>query len=51
MPQMAPLSWLLLFSFFLLLFYLFLTQNFFVFSYLPKYQKSSKKNIILNWKW
>nr|AXS66385.1 ATP synthase F0 subunit 8 [Curculionoidea sp. 11 KM-2017] len=51
MPQMAPLNWLSLFFFFLLIFILFNIMTYFL-SVFKK--KMSKKNIFfskINWKW
>nr|QWW91993.1 ATP synthase F0 subunit 8 [Abscondita cerata] len=50
MPQMAPLSWLNLFFFFCLIFFLFNTMNYFSLMYKSKNMKNKKiKNIL--WKW
>nr|QXG19017.1 ATP synthase F0 subunit 8 [Chymomyza costata] len=53
MPQMAPLSWLLLFIIFSFAFIMFCLLNYY--SYMPSLPKSkSLKNINLNsmnWKW
>nr|YP_010946885.1 ATP synthase F0 subunit 8 [Sorineuchora formosana]WGO57642.1 ATP synthase F0 subunit 8 [Sorineuchora formosana] len=52
MPQMMPLSWLTLYLFFIIVFILFNTINFFI--NMPKINKTpSMKNIkkSLNWKW
>nr|AYR05187.1 ATP synthase F0 subunit 8 [Coleoptera sp. ACP-2013] len=51
MPQMAPLNWLILFMYFILMFYLFNTLNYFAFLTSPKKENLffSKKNI--SWKW
>nr|YP_010701668.1 ATP synthase F0 subunit 8 [Scaeva affinis]WCJ53229.1 ATP synthase F0 subunit 8 [Scaeva affinis] len=53
MPQMAPISWLLLFILFSIIFILFNMMNYFL--YLPLTSKS--KNLLkintnsMNWKW
>nr|ALO77682.1 ATP synthase F0 subunit 8 [Urodontus glabratus] len=51
MPQMAPLSWLTLFVYFSLIFFLFMFLNYYIFTY-----PSNKKTINLvalskSWKW
>nr|AVN67778.1 ATP synthase F0 subunit 8 [Periplaneta brunnea] len=52
MPQMMPLSWLMLFIFFSMMFMLFNFMNYF--SYIPMKMLTEKKMInikIMNWKW
>nr|YP_010725869.1 ATP synthase F0 subunit 8 [Nihonogomphus semanticus]WDY83471.1 ATP synthase F0 subunit 8 [Nihonogomphus semanticus] len=53
MPQMAPMSWLLLFLFFTLSMILFNMMNYYLYS--PKIQSSTEDNIkkteSKNWKW
>nr|YP_010620957.1 ATP synthase F0 subunit 8 [Hebardina concinna]WAX39301.1 ATP synthase F0 subunit 8 [Hebardina concinna] len=52
MPQMMPLSWLMLFIFFSSLFLMFNFMNYF--SYIPIKLSTEKKNItmkMMNWKW
>nr|YP_010725882.1 ATP synthase F0 subunit 8 [Nihonogomphus lieftincki]WDY83484.1 ATP synthase F0 subunit 8 [Nihonogomphus lieftincki] len=53
MPQMAPMSWLLLFLFFTLSMILFNVMNYYL--YIPKIQSSQTNNIkkteSKNWKW
>nr|AXS66073.1 ATP synthase F0 subunit 8 [Staphylinoidea sp. 14 KM-2017] len=52
MPQMAPMNWLTLFIFFVLVFMLFNTINYFSFLYDPQTTASIKnKKKIINWKW
>nr|YP_009674545.1 ATP synthase F0 subunit 8 [Glenea cantor]QDC34922.1 ATP synthase F0 subunit 8 [Glenea cantor] len=51
MPQMAPLSWLTLFFFFISIFFLFNIMNFYMFNYSPKELKKEKKSTSFNWKW
>nr|YP_009971711.1 ATP synthase F0 subunit 8 [Thesaurus albertalleni]QNG56421.1 ATP synthase F0 subunit 8 [Thesaurus albertalleni] len=51
MPQMAPLSWLTLFFFFLSIFILYNIMNYFSFTYPIKTSKMSKLTIKTNWKW
>nr|AVN67928.1 ATP synthase F0 subunit 8 [Parcoblatta fulvescens] len=52
MPQMMPLSWLLLYMYFCLLLLLFNSMNFY--SHIPTPVNLSSKKIyikIINWKW
>nr|QEJ81454.1 ATP synthase F0 subunit 8 [Pygoluciola sp. FM18] len=51
MPQMAPLSWLNLFIFFIMVFMLFNTMNYFSLMYknMSFNKKKIKKSIL--WKW
>nr|UFR82984.1 ATP synthase F0 subunit 8 [Xylotrupes beckeri intermedius] len=51
MPQMAPLSWLMLFFLFVTIFFLFNIMNYFTFQYPVSFKtkKSTMKKI--NWKW
>nr|YP_010981246.1 ATP synthase F0 subunit 8 [Pselliophora bifascipennis]WOE90376.1 ATP synthase F0 subunit 8 [Pselliophora bifascipennis] len=53
MPQMAPISWLLLFIIFSITLIIFNTLNYF--SFLPSTpnltQSEKKNNISMNWKW
>nr|QGX06398.1 ATP synthase F0 subunit 8 [Microperla geei] len=52
MPQMAPISWLLLFIMFSIIFLTFNCMNYF--SFLPQAPQTTKKSISqtsLNWKW
>nr|QWB85938.1 ATP synthase F0 subunit 8 [Menesia sulphurata] len=51
MPQMAPLNWLILFMFFVIIFITFNIINYYAFCYLPKNEKKSKTLINFNWKW
>nr|YP_010022237.1 ATP synthase F0 subunit 8 [Neurigona zhejiangensis]QOL12427.1 ATP synthase F0 subunit 8 [Neurigona zhejiangensis] len=52
MPQMAPLSWLILFFVFTLSFIMFCIMNYFIYSPQPTLMKSSKKSFTaFNWKW
>nr|QNG56317.1 ATP synthase F0 subunit 8 [Palaestes scutellaris] len=50
MPQMAPLSWLSLFLFFVMIFIMFNIMNYFSFNYSIKPKKFWKK-FQINWKW
>nr|QZH43598.1 ATP synthase F0 subunit 8 [Coboldia fuscipes] len=53
MPQMAPISWLILFIIFTLTFMMFNIMNYFTFFYKPSTLSSSKKINFqqMNWKW
>nr|AXS66593.1 ATP synthase F0 subunit 8 [Curculionoidea sp. 24 KM-2017] len=52
MPQMSPLNWLSLYTFFFIIFLMFNIINFFIFKY-PSPSHSQKSLMIkkLNWKW
>nr|AXS64788.1 ATP synthase F0 subunit 8 [Staphylinoidea sp. 4 KM-2017] len=51
MPQMAPMNWLFLFIYTIIIFMMFNIINYYSFIYKSKY--STKKNEIykINWKW
>nr|ALO77386.1 ATP synthase F0 subunit 8 [Agrilus sp. AGR01] len=52
MPQMAPMSWLILFFIFSVTFIFFIVLNYFLMIYHPKLEKSKKiKQQLINWKW
>nr|AYW52340.1 ATP synthase F0 subunit 8 [Entiminae sp. ACP-2013] len=51
MPQMAPINWLTLYIFFMMIFLIFIILNYYSFNYIPKITKMKKNNIKLNWKW
>nr|ALO70481.1 ATP synthase F0 subunit 8 [Cryptopleurum minutum] len=51
MPQMAPINWLFLFIFFIMIFMLFNSMNYFSFKYPIKSYKFSMKKTQMNWKW
>nr|YP_009229168.1 ATP synthase F0 subunit 8 [Anoplophora chinensis]ALS54020.1 ATP synthase F0 subunit 8 [Anoplophora chinensis]UNB14369.1 ATP synthase F0 subunit 8 [Anoplophora chinensis] len=51
MPQMAPLNWLILYLYFLMIFFIFNIINFYSFNYNIKFSKKSKSSLIYNWKW
>nr|AYR05245.1 ATP synthase F0 subunit 8 [Coleoptera sp. ACP-2013] len=51
MPQMAPLNWLTLLIYFLIVFFLINIMNYYNFNYKIKNSFSSKSLIKLNWKW
>nr|ACI29355.1 ATP synthase F0 subunit 8 [Myrmeleon immaculatus] len=52
MPQMSPLSWWMLFIYFIMLLIMFSIVNYYIFCYPP--QKVESTSIItksMNWKW
>nr|YP_010890846.1 ATP synthase F0 subunit 8 [Ceriagrion auranticum]WJK72283.1 ATP synthase F0 subunit 8 [Ceriagrion auranticum] len=53
MPQMAPMSWMMLFTFFTMMFIIIMTMNYYI--YIPKMEKMEKEDIFsnktMNWKW
>nr|YP_010988591.1 ATP synthase F0 subunit 8 [Pteroptyx malaccae]WOR80735.1 ATP synthase F0 subunit 8 [Pteroptyx malaccae] len=51
MPQMAPLSWLNLFIFFIIIFMLFNVMNYFSLIYKNNNIKKENKKTIITWKW
>nr|QZI85889.1 ATP synthase F0 subunit 8 [Agapanthia amurensis] len=51
MPQMAPLSWLTLFIYIIMIFLMFNISNFYNFNYIVKKNKMSKIYLKFNWKW
>nr|AXS65473.1 ATP synthase F0 subunit 8 [Nitidulidae sp. KM-2017] len=51
MPQMAPLNWLALFIYFIIIFILFNVMNYFSFLYKIKSPKTTKNKIMFSWKW
>nr|ALO70404.1 ATP synthase F0 subunit 8 [Bolitobius castaneus] len=52
MPQMAPMSWLTLFIYFVMIFIFFNLINYFSFSYKPKtFSFMASKINKINWKW
>nr|AML26406.1 ATP synthase F0 subunit 8 [Staphylinidae sp. BMNH 1274637] len=51
MPQMAPMNWLSLFIFFIVIFFMFNSLNYFCFLYQPKTFSLKKKHTQINWKW
>nr|URT60675.1 ATP synthase F0 subunit 8 [Bullanga florida] len=52
MPQMSPLSWWMLFIYFMLLMLMFATMNYYIFFYQPQKSDSIKLKIkSMNWKW
>nr|QWQ55641.1 ATP synthase F0 subunit 8 [Diestrammena sp.] len=52
MPQMAPISWLLLFIMFSLSLIMFCSMNYFITMYsTPSQKKSAISKKSMNWKW
>nr|ALO76922.1 ATP synthase F0 subunit 8 [Habrocerus capillaricornis] len=51
MPQMAPLNWLILFLFFIMIYFMFNFMNYYSFMYMPKISSFIKKIKSINWKW
>nr|AXS65463.1 ATP synthase F0 subunit 8 [Cucujoidea sp. 39 KM-2017] len=51
MPQMAPLSWLTLYMFFTMIFFMFNIMNYYSFMYSTKSFQMNKKKMTYNWKW
>nr|AND96168.1 ATP synthase F0 subunit 8 [Tragiscus dimidiatus] len=51
MPQMAPLNWLFLFFYFLLIFMIFNTLNYYSYIYPIKSMIIKTKKNFLSWKW
>nr|AML26297.1 ATP synthase F0 subunit 8 [Hydrophilidae sp. BMNH 1274334] len=51
MPQMAPINWLTLFIFFIMIFLMFNSMNYFSFLYSIKNKKFTIKKKLMNWKW
>nr|QUB07166.1 ATP synthase F0 subunit 8 [Sagra femorata] len=51
MPQMSPLSWLILMMFFITTLMLVNTMNYFNVSYYPNKYSMKNQNYYINWKW
>nr|AYW52171.1 ATP synthase F0 subunit 8 [Anthicidae sp. 1 ACP-2013] len=51
MPQMAPLNWLMLMVYFILIFMMINSINYYLFTYNHKTSSFKKKTIKMNWKW
>nr|YP_009271131.1 ATP synthase F0 subunit 8 [Sitophilus zeamais]ANW06510.1 ATP synthase F0 subunit 8 [Sitophilus zeamais]AOS50527.1 ATP synthase F0 subunit 8 [Sitophilus zeamais]QJA14876.1 ATP synthase F0 subunit 8 [Sitophilus zeamais]QKE47554.1 ATP synthase F0 subunit 8 [Sitophilus zeamais] len=51
MPQMAPMNWLILYIFFIVIFMNSIILNYFSFTYMKSSEKKSKYIFLLNWKW
>nr|AML25571.1 ATP synthase F0 subunit 8 [Anobiinae sp. BMNH 1274383] len=51
MPQMAPLSWLILFLIFTITFLVFNTINYTITKYSPKIMSLKSVYTKINWKW
>nr|AXS65232.1 ATP synthase F0 subunit 8 [Curculionoidea sp. 18 KM-2017] len=51
MPQMAPLNWMSLYLFFILLYIMMMIMNYYIFLYFPSPMKIIKMNKNYSWKW
>ncbi|YP_009437732.1 ATP synthase F0 subunit 8 (mitochondrion) [Aethina tumida] len=51
MPQMAPLNWLMLFIYFIIIFLMFNVMNYYSFLYKIKSSDIKKNKISYSWKW
>nr|ALO71241.1 ATP synthase F0 subunit 8 [Tychobythinus sp. 1 EF-2015] len=51
MPQMSPLSWIILFFYFTLIFMAYNFINYYLFIYKSKLVKMKIKNNYFSWKW
>nr|AXS65222.1 ATP synthase F0 subunit 8 [Cerambycidae sp. 8 KM-2017] len=51
MPQMAPLNWLILFIFFILIFIIFNIMNYYIMNLTPEQKKITKSSKLINWSW
>nr|ADO60500.1 ATP synthase F0 subunit 8 [Eulichas sp. BMNH 840452] len=51
MPQMAPINWVSLFIMFCMIFLMFNSMNYFMFTYTPKSTEFKMKKFPINWKW
>nr|QVM79299.1 ATP synthase F0 subunit 8 [Teledapalpus zolotichini] len=51
MPQMAPMNWLILFLFFIIMFFIINSLNYYIFLYDIKKNNNIMKKMKMNWKW
>nr|UBN09019.1 ATP synthase F0 subunit 8 [Panesthia tryoni tryoni] len=51
MPQMMPLSWIILYIFFIIILFTFSFINYYSFIPLPLLKEKSMSSKIMNWKW
>nr|AOY39775.1 ATP synthase F0 subunit 8 [Xyleborinus saxesenii] len=51
MPQMAPISWMSLYTMFIILFMMTCILIYFIFLYTPKMLTSKKTEMKYSWKW
>nr|ALO77329.1 ATP synthase F0 subunit 8 [Xinidium sp. XIN01] len=51
MPQMAPMNWLLLLFYFMIIFMIFNVKNYYSFMYKIKSYSFDKKITNMTWKW
>nr|AXS65663.1 ATP synthase F0 subunit 8 [Cucujoidea sp. 41 KM-2017] len=51
MPQMAPMNWVILFVYFIMVFMMVNVMVYFSFLYQPKQAQQNKSPLKINWKW
>nr|YP_010946755.1 ATP synthase F0 subunit 8 [Pseudophoraspis kabakovi]WGO57512.1 ATP synthase F0 subunit 8 [Pseudophoraspis kabakovi] len=51
MPQMMPLSWLILYLFFIIMLFIFSFINYYTYLPLPSNMKKYLSTNFMNWKW
>nr|WGO57421.1 ATP synthase F0 subunit 8 [Panesthia angustipennis cognata] len=51
MPQMMPLSWVVLYIFFIIILFIFSFINYYSFIPLPSHEKKMLSSKSMNWKW
>nr|QZP40955.1 ATP synthase F0 subunit 8 [Geoscapheus dilatatus] len=51
MPQMMPLSWIILYIFFITILFMFSFINYYSHIPLPHFNKKNMSSKIMNWKW
>uniref|UniRef100_A0A977JP02 ATP synthase complex subunit 8 n=1 Tax=Coccotorus chaoi TaxID=2978103 RepID=A0A977JP02_9CUCU len=51
MPQMAPINWLSLYFYFLILFLMVIIMNYFLYLNMPKIKMKTNPPLKNNWKW
>nr|UBN08967.1 ATP synthase F0 subunit 8 [Panesthia tryoni tegminifera] len=51
MPQMMPLSWIMLYMFFIIILFTFSFINYYSFIPLPLLKEKKMSSKIMNWKW
>nr|AOY39568.1 ATP synthase F0 subunit 8 [Scolytinae sp. BMNH 1043133] len=51
MPQMSPLQWTSMYTFFTIMFIMIIVISYYMYSNMPMCQKSSKNKTMINWKW
>nr|AXS65041.1 ATP synthase F0 subunit 8 [Curculionoidea sp. 15 KM-2017] len=50
MPQMAPMSWTMIYSYFFILFIMILILNYFILIFNPQSKSLNKKKLLIHWK-